>query len=95
MVSAYASSGAQDREEQGKQTEPNAGCVHRSDPSWRILHRPSQSHKPRADITDLIDFRVKIAADRSLAEKPKVGELQMDWLRSEDLKEEKTVTAPQ
>jgi hypothetical protein len=30
----------------------------------------------------------------SLAEKPKVGELQMDWLRSEDLKEEKNVTAP-
>jgi len=30
----------------------------------------------------------------SLAEKPKVGELQMDWLRSEDLKEEKKVTAP-
>jgi hypothetical protein len=28
--------------------------------------------------------------DRSLAEKPKVGKLQMDWLRSEDLKEEKT-----
>jgi hypothetical protein len=27
---------------------------------------------------------------RSLAEKPKVRELQMDWLRSEDLKEEKT-----
>jgi hypothetical protein len=26
-------------------------------------------------------------------EKPKVGELQMDWLRSEDLKEEKSVTA--
>ena len=33
-------------------------------------------------------------ADRTLAEKPKVGELQMDWLRSEDLKEEKDVTAP-
>ena len=33
-------------------------------------------------------------ADHSLAEKPKVGELQMDWLRSEDLKEEKNVTAP-
>jgi hypothetical protein len=32
--------------------------------------------------------------NRSLAEKPKVGELQMDWLRSEDLKEEKNVTAP-
>jgi hypothetical protein len=29
----------------------------------------------------------------SLAEKPKVGELQMDWLRSEDLNEEKNVTA--
>jgi hypothetical protein len=33
-------------------------------------------------------------ADHSLAEKPKVEELQMDWLRSEDLKEEKNVTAP-
>jgi hypothetical protein len=33
-------------------------------------------------------------AGRSLAEKPKVEELQMDWLRSEDLKEEKDVTAP-
>jgi hypothetical protein len=27
-------------------------------------------------------------------ENSKVGELQMDWLRSEDLKEEKNVTAP-
>ena len=35
-----------------------------------------------------------VQADRLLAEKPKVGELQMDWLRSEDLKEEKNVTAP-
>jgi hypothetical protein len=33
------------------------------------------------------------AADGPLAEKPKVEELQMDWLRSEDLKEEKSVTA--
>ena len=33
-------------------------------------------------------------ADYSLAEKPKVEELQMDCLRSEDLKEEKDVTAP-
>ena len=34
-------------------------------------------------------------ADHSLAEKPKVrGKLQMDWRRSEDLKEEKNVTAP-
>jgi hypothetical protein len=29
-----------------------------------------------------------------LLKKPNVGELQMDWLRSEDLKEEKNVTAP-
>jgi hypothetical protein len=33
-------------------------------------------------------------AHHSLVEKPKVGRLQMDWLRSEDLKEEKNVTAP-
>jgi hypothetical protein len=33
-------------------------------------------------------------ADCCLAETPKVGELQMNWLRSEDLKEEKNVTAP-
>jgi hypothetical protein len=31
-------------------------------------------------------------AHRFLAEPPKVEELQMDWLRSEDLKEEKVVT---
>jgi hypothetical protein len=29
----------------------------------------------------------------ALAEKRKVGELQMDWLRSEDLKEVKVITA--
>jgi len=28
------------------------------------------------------------------SENPKVGGLQMDWLRSEDLKEEKVVTTP-
>jgi hypothetical protein len=33
-----------------------------------------------------------MGAHCSLAEQPKVGELQMDWLRSEDLKEEKVVT---
>jgi len=33
-------------------------------------------------------------AHRSLAETPKRGQLQMDWLRSEDLKEEKVVTTP-
>jgi hypothetical protein len=31
--------------------------------------------------------------DPGLAEKPKVEKLQMDWLRSEDLNEEKNVTA--
>jgi hypothetical protein len=29
-----------------------------------------------------------------LSEKPKREELQMDWLRTEDLKEEKVVTTP-
>ena len=51
-----------------------------------------QSLKTRTDIVELIDF----AQDRlkrhcgtpALNEKSKVGELQMDWLRSEDLKEE-------
>jgi hypothetical protein len=80
----------QDREEHDKQTEPDTGCVHKSDPSWRVLHRPSQSLNPRAEMEDLIDF-AQDRADRSLAEKPKVGELQIDWLRSEDLKEEKNV----
>jgi hypothetical protein len=46
----------------------------------------------------LIDFaqdRCRAAfANRSFAEKPKMGELQMNWLRSEDLKEEKNVIAP-
>lgn len=48
------------------------------------------------------EFRIGLAGARSLrtkggkgplAEKPKVEELQTDWLRSEDLKEEKDVTA--
>jgi hypothetical protein len=58
--------------------------------------KPVRSNPP-AEIAELIDFlrdRCERLADRSLAEKPKVGELQMDWLRSEDLKEEKNVTAP-
>jgi hypothetical protein len=88
----------QDREQHDKQTEENAGCVHKSDPSWRVLHRPSQSLKPRADIAELIDFAQgrgkRHRQTAPLAEKPKVGELQMDWLRSEDLKEEKNVTTP-
>ena len=57
-----------------------------------------QCLKPRADThgADRLGGRSlqKAWADRIPAEKPKVGELQMDWLRSEDLKEEKDVTAP-
>jgi hypothetical protein len=65
----------ENRKHQNQQTEGNTGCVHQSDPSWRVLHQAEW-------------------AGNSLVEKPKVGELQMDWLRSEDLKEEKVVTAP-
>jgi hypothetical protein len=57
-----------------------------------------QRLKTRTDVEELIDFaedRLKRhRAHPSLAETPKVGELQMDWLRSEDLKEEKVVTTP-
>jgi hypothetical protein len=45
----------------------------------------------------LIDFaqdRCKHGQTAFSLKKPKVGELQMDWFRSEDLKEEKDVTAP-
>jgi hypothetical protein len=75
----------QDREQHDKQTAENAGYIHNRDPSWRVLHRPSRSLKPRAYIADLIDFAPVAAnrAARALADTPKVGELQMDWLRSE------------
>jgi hypothetical protein len=45
---------------------------------------------------EAIDFaqdRSKRHGYTAFSDKPKVGELQMDWLRSEDLKEEKLVTA--
>ena len=57
-----------------------------------------QCLKTRTDILQLIDFaqdRLKRHGYTALSlKKPKVGELQMDWLRSEDLKEEKVVTTP-
>jgi len=57
-----------------------------------------QSLKTRADVVELIDFvenRFKSHGYTALWRKqPKVRELQMDWLRSEDLKEEKVVTTP-
>jgi hypothetical protein len=55
-----------------------------------------QRLKPRTDVVKVINF----AQDRlkrhgtGLSEKPKMGELQMDWLRSEDLKEENVLTTP-
>jgi hypothetical protein len=57
-----------------------------------------QCFETNTDFVEVIDF----AQDRlkrhcgtpALNEKSKVGELQMDWLRSEDLKEEKVVTTP-
>jgi hypothetical protein len=57
-----------------------------------------QSVKTRADLMELLDFvqnRYKGQGYTTLSQgKPKMGELQMDWLSSEDLKEEKVVTAP-
>jgi hypothetical protein len=55
-----------------------------------------QCFETRTNFVEVIDFvqdRLKGHwAHRSLAETPKAGELQMDWLRSENLKEEKVVT---
>jgi len=52
----------------------------KSDPSWRVLlHQASQAR-----------WLWTKWSNPSIAEKPKVGELQMDWLRSEDLKRSKT-----
>ena len=60
--------------------------MHRSDPSARTLLNASPAVQTAGWFGKL---------DRvSLAEKPKMGKLQMDWLRSEDLKEEKNVTTP-
>jgi len=56
-----------------------------------------QCLKPRTDVLEMINFaqdRLKRHGYTGLSEKPKMGELQMDWLRSEDLKEEKVVTTP-
>jgi hypothetical protein len=53
--------------------------------------------KTCADFVELLDFaqdRSKRHIHRSLAGTPKREELQMDWLGSEDLKEENVVIAP-
>jgi hypothetical protein len=59
-----------------------------------------QSLKTCADILELVNFvqdRCKNHGYTALSQKnqkPKMGGLQMDWLRSEDLKEEKVITTP-
>jgi hypothetical protein len=57
-----------------------------------------QSVKTTADLMELLYFvqdRLKGHGYTALLQgKPKMGELQMDWLSSEDLKEEKVATAP-
>jgi hypothetical protein len=56
-----------------------------------------QCFKTRTDIVELIDFaqdRLKRHGHTALLLRNlRWGELQMDWLRSEDLKEEKVVIA--
>ena len=47
------------------------------------------------ELLDLVQDSFKSHGYTALSQgKPKMGELQMDWLSSEDLKEEKVVTAP-
>jgi len=57
-----------------------------------------QCVEARADVLELIDFaQDRLKRHRHTArslKKPKVGEIQMVWLRPEDLKEEKVITAP-
>ena len=81
----------QDREQHDEQTEQETGYVHKATLLGEFCidraSRPSRVLIPRTGSTS-----VKIAAsggDCLLAEKPKMGKLQMDWLRSEDLNEEK------
>ena len=69
----------------------------KSDPSWRVLNSPPSrsSRGGHRGVNRLRARRLAAAlASCALVEKPKMGELQMDWLRSEDLKEEKNVSAP-
>jgi hypothetical protein len=57
-----------------------------------------QTLKTCADIVELVDFvkdRFKTHGYTALSMRSlRMGGLQMDWLRSEDLKEEKVVTTP-
>jgi len=57
-------------------------------------HPVSRSTGVLSPGVDRLPARSLQTVGRRLAEKPKIGKLQMDWLRSEDLKEEKNVTTP-
>ena len=67
-------------------------------PSWQFSQSTEPVAKLRGEIAGLIDFaKGRCERFRQTAhwlKSLRVGELQMDWLRSEDLKEEKSVTAP-
>jgi hypothetical protein len=66
-------------------SEMGACCS--ANPSSRVLTLQSSSTSRKIAAKG-------IGRPRCFTEKPKVGKLQMDWLRSEDLKEEKEITAP-
>jgi hypothetical protein len=83
----------QDREQHDEQTEQETGYVHKATLLGEFCIDPA-SRPVRVLITaEWVNFgqdRCKLAGgDCLLAEKPKMGKLQMDWLRSEDLNEEK------
>jgi len=88
----------QDREQHDKQTEGNTTCAYQKRPFWASPASTQLVAQSASYIAELIgspqDRCKRTWLDPSLAEKPKVGELQMNWLRSEDLKEEKNVTTP-
>ena len=85
----------QDREQPDKQTEGNTSYVHKATLLGEFCIDPaSRSTGVLSPGVDRLPARSLQTVGRRLAEKPKIGKLQMDWLRSEDLKEEKNVTAP-
>jgi len=72
---------------------------YRSEPQPRARSKAQRFNRDRPKegvfaFTGDHPIRIKgTTSRRSLAEKPKVGELQIDWLRSEDLKEQKHIIA--
>ena len=66
-------------------------------PSLNDSEQPEHRYKPRGNFGPGVSKAVRVVSQNqatvTFTEDPKVEELQMDWLRSEDLKEEKGVTA--